>query len=230
VLTAAQLALWETSLRAEGRAMRGRKLAALGAFLDALPAGPADWHSWALALARRVVDGGEDFVIRTPLFERAVFPALLAGRGAGLPGCARWLAGLAQHLYRSPSCRTQLPAGEQTELGLLRAAVRQDENDHVSRRRLVAVLAERLRYSLHELPSGVLYGMDGATPEQCLELEQELDEFVGLVAGTNDAAAYGGLVETCRLHFPAYRDYLLNREAYTSYEDYLTRMGDGGRR
>jgi hypothetical protein len=230
VLTAAQSALWAAYFLAEGRAPRDQKLAALAAFLDALPADSADWHPWAREHARRVVDEGADFVIRMPLFERAVFPALLAGHRAGLPGCARWLADLAQHLYRSPASRAQLPEDEQTELGLLRAAVRQDASDHVSRRRLVAVLAERLRYSLHELPAGVLYGMDGATPEECLELEQELDEFVGLVAGTNDGPAYRELVATCRLHFPAYRDFLRSREAYTSFADYLTRMGDGGRR
>lgn len=223
MLTAAQSALWDTYLRAEARAPRDQKLAALASFLDALPAESADWHPWARDLARRVLDCGENFVIRTPLFERAVFPALLAGHRAGLPGCARWLAGLAQHLYRSPLCRTQLPADEQTEVELLRAAVRVDPADHDSRRRLIEHLAGRLRYSLHELPAGVLYGMDGATPDECLELELELNEFVRLVAGTNDGADYEELLRDCRYHFPAYRDYLLNREQYGSYADYLGR-------
>ncbi len=226
-----QTALWEAYLRAEGRAPREQKLTAFGTFLDALTASPAsDWHSWARDIARRVADDGENFVIRMPLFERAVLPAPFASHRAGLPGCARWLAGLAQHLYRSRACLEQLPPGEQTELGLLRTAVRQDPGDPASRRRLIKCLASLLRYSLHELPAGVLYGMDGATPDECLELERELDEFWELVVGTNDEPTCRELVEQCRLHFPAYRDFLLKREAYTSYEDYLTRAVAGGRR
>jgi hypothetical protein len=218
MLAAEQSALWDEYLRAEGRAPREQKLAALGTFLDALST-PADWHPWARDIARRVVDYGEDLVIRMPLFERAVFPALLAGHRVDQPGCARWLAGLAQHLYRSETCREQLPPEEQSELGLLRAAVRVDPTDHASRRRLIEHLAGHLRHSLHELPSGVLYGVDGATPEQCLELEQELDEFCGLVAGAN----YEELVRDCRYHFSAYREFLLNRDQYASYAEYLGR-------
>jgi hypothetical protein len=226
MLTTEQTALWQQYLQAEGRAPREQKLAALAAFLDALTGSPAaDWHPWARALAERVVDGGEDFVVRMPLFERAVFPAL----HAGLPGCARWLTGFAQHLNRSPACRSQLPADQQTELGLLLAAVRADPADHASRRRLIAAHAARLRYSLHELPSGVLYGMDGATPDECLELTRVLDEFYTLVAGTPDGPDYGELIEQCRLHFTAYRAFLLDRGESATYADYLARTGAGGR-
>jgi hypothetical protein len=158
-----------------------------------------------------------------------VFPALLAGHRAGLPGCARWLAGLAQQLYRSPACRSQLPADEQTEPGLLRAAVRVDPTDHASRRRLLDLIAGRLRYSLHELPSGVLYGMDGATPDQCLELEHELDEFCGLVAEAGDGRAYEELERDCRYHFAGYREYLLERGQYGCYAEYLARRARSGK-
>ncbi len=134
---------------------------------------------------------GDDFAIRMPLFERAVFPALLSG-------------------YHD---------------GLLRAAVRQNPNDHASRRRLVVCLAGHLRHSLHELPAGVLYGMDGATPDQCLELEGELEELCEMVAGRPD---YRELVEQCRFHFPAYRDFTQGGEVGMSYENYLKRRGAGG--
>jgi hypothetical protein len=185
----------------------------------------AGWYPWARALAERVVDGGEDFVIRMPLFERAVFPALLTGHRAGLPGCARWLAGLAQHLYRSPLCQTHLPADEQTELGLLRAGAKADPDDQLSRRRLAEVIAGRLRHSLHELPSGVLYGMDGATPDECLELEAELDEFEAVLSGAGAGQDYLGLVAVCRFHFSHYRQYLLASDRPPSYAECLARRG-----
>jgi hypothetical protein len=227
MLTPQQSALWAAYLHAEARAPRGQKLAALVAFLDALAASrDVDWHPWARDLARRVVDGGEDLVIRTPLFERAVFPALLAGHRESLPGCARWLAGLAQHLYRCPACLSQLPAGVQSEFGLLRAAVRVDPTDHVSRRRLIDHIAGRLKHSLHELPSGVLYGMDGATPDECLELQAELDEFESLL-GVGPGPDYRSLVTDCRFHFRAYRAFLLSREPYGTYAEYLARHPPG---
>ena len=114
MLTDDQRKLWEAYEAAEGRAPRAEKLRALNTFLDALVISPqADWFPWARSVAEQVVDHGLNFVIRRPLFERAVFPALLAGYQAGLPGSARWLAGLADHLLHNPQCREQLrPDGD----------------------------------------------------------------------------------------------------------------------
>src|SRR5829696_5140397 len=155
MLNEVQRDLWNAYWEAENRAPRAQKLAALDAFLNVLTTSPpAQWFPWARWLAEQVVDQGADLVIRRPLFERAVFPALLAGFRAHLPGSARWLAGLAENLGRSPECREQLPPQEWTELGLLRAAVRDDPGDRRSRLRLIDTLADRVRFSLHELPAG----------------------------------------------------------------------------
>src|SRR5208337_4685003 len=100
---------------AESRAPRAEKLLALDAFLDALVAShPTEWFSWARSIAEQVVDHGVNLVIRRPLFERAVFPALLAGYQARLPGSARWLAGLSENLWSCPGCREQLRSEEGT--------------------------------------------------------------------------------------------------------------------
>jgi hypothetical protein len=226
MLTADQRKLWEAYEAAEGRAPRAEKLRALDAFLDVLETSPpVEWYSWARSIAEGVVDHGVNLVIRRPLFERAVFPALLAGFHAGLPGSARWLAGLSQHLLHSPGCREKLPGGG-TELGLLWAAVNHDSGDRLSRIRLIEKIADRLRYSIHEVPSGVLYGMDGASPEQCQELEAELEEFCRLVAQEKLQERYAELVGACRHHFRGYRDYLLHREMYESYAAYLSQHAE----
>ncbi|HMC64976.1 MAG TPA: hypothetical protein VKI65_08545 [Gemmataceae bacterium] len=223
MLSEVQRKLWETYETAEGRALRAQKLLALDAFLDSLTASPGgDWFGWARSVAENLVDNGVDFVIRRPLFERALFPALLAGHRAQLPGCARWLAGLSDALSHCPTCRGQLPPQERTEAGLLRAAISHDPADGRSRQRLIQKIADRLRYVLHEVPTGVLYGIDGASPEQCQELEEELQEFCRLLAQEHLEERYAELTSACRLHFRAYRDYLLNRERYISYEDYLS--------
>jgi len=222
MLTEFQRKLWEAYQRAEERAPRGEKLLGLEAFVDALVVSPqAEWFSWARSIAEQVVDKGAHLVIRRPLFERAVFPALLAGFRTRLPGCARWLAGLFANVWRCPACREQLLPEETTEVGLLRAAVSHDPSDQQSRQRLIQKIADGLRYSVHEVPAGVLYGIDGASPEQCQELEEELDELCRLVGQEQLEQRYGQLIRTCRLHFRAYRDYLFNRDRYSSYEAFL---------
>lgn len=142
MLTELQQKLWEFYEQQEGIAPRAEKLLALETFLDSLAASPeTDWFPWARSLAEKVVDKGQQFVIRAPLFERAVYPALLAGHRAGLRGCARWLAGLSQHLYRCARCCKQLPPEERTEAELLRAATRHDPADRVSRQRIIEKMA-----------------------------------------------------------------------------------------
>lgn len=226
MLTEVQRELWDVYQRLESRSVRAEKLRALAAFLDCLAKSPDhEWFPWARALAEAVVDKGESFIIRMPLFERAVFPALLEGYRAGLPGCARWLAGLFDLLCRSRSSREKLPETERSAVGLLRAALRHDPTDQRSRRQLLEKLANRLRYSVHEVPAGVLYGVDGASAEQCLELEKELDEFCMLARTEGKEDCYGELIGRCRFHFRAYREYLLNWEDYRRYAEYLRQEG-----
>lgn len=226
MLTDDQSQLWEAYQVAESRAPRAEKLEALDAFLDALVTSPAaDWFPWARSIAEEVVDHGLDFVIRRPLFDRAIFPALLAGYQARLPGSARWLAGLADHWWRNPRCLKQLPP-DASELGLLREAISLDPSDQRSRLRLIQKIAYWLDFSIHEVPSGVLFGMDGASPEQCGELQEELEDFCRLVEQEGIRERYAELIRACRLHFRAYRDYLLDRENYESYAAYLSERED----
>ena len=223
MLTETQQKFWEAYQIEENRALRAKKLLALSAFLDSLiTSPPTEWYPWARSIAEQVVDNRLDFVIRRPLFERALFPALLAGYRAQLPGSARWLAGLSDQLLQCPDCRENLPPGESGELDLLRAALRHDPADRRSRLRLSEKIAVRLCYSLHELPSGVLYGMDGASPEECDELEEELVEFCELVSQEGMQNRHAELIGACRFHFRGYRDYLLQRETYSSYAEYIT--------
>jgi hypothetical protein len=229
MLTEAQRELWDVYQRVEARAVRADKLRSLTAFLDCLTKSPgSEWFPWARSLAEAVVDKGESLTIRVPLFEQAIFPALLTGYRAGLPGCARWLAGLFDLLSRSRNCLEKLPEAERSEVGLLRAALRHDPTDQRSRRRLLEKLATRLRYSVPELPAGVLYGIDGASAEQCLELEKELEEFSLLASEEGKEHHYGELIGRCRFHFRAYRDYLLIPRACLSYAQYLCQVTGNG--
>ena len=225
MLTSQQEKLWSEYEAVESCGTREAKIRALELFVEHLTQAPiTEWESWARAIAERVVDLDEDFSIHTPLFRHVVFPALLKGHHNQLPGCARWLAGLSQYLYRSPDCQSQLPDAEQYEIGLLWAAIRQDPTDRLAGQRLIDALSFQLRYSLHELPTGVLYGHNGATAEQCLELQKELQEFVDLLEQQERLFEFQELIDKCRFHFREYRAYLLRVKEFNSYSDYLNEV------
>ncbi|MCB1641559.1 MAG: hypothetical protein KDI37_07490, partial [Xanthomonadales bacterium] len=167
-------AAWSAYQAAEADRLRRARVKHLQVLIDHLLASPdTERHAWALDIAQSSVDGREATPVRLPLFRAILFPELHAGMLGSEPGCARWLAGLAPLLYRSPECREMLPRSWQTEDGLLREALRQDPSDDVSRLRLIKNIAQQLEYSLHELPTGVLYGHDGASIAQCRELQAD---------------------------------------------------------
>ena len=201
---------WEQYRRAEAFDTRAEKLRLLDVFVEELlQSPPATWRPWALAVAAQVVDGGADITVRRALFERVLFPALAAGLDEGVPGCARWLAGLETYLAHCPACRERLGPGRASPRALLRLAVATDPADGRSRDRLIRLIADGFDYALHELPTGVLYSHDGATPAECDLLAAELAEFRSLLAADGRAAAYADLVEACAFHFAAYKQYLL---------------------
>jgi hypothetical protein len=87
-------------------------------------------------------------------------------------------------------------------------------------------MRSRFEYALHELPTGVLYGHDGATIEQCGELLEELADYKRLA----DEAGLDGdhdLVSKAGFHISAYRKYLGELGRYTNYAQYLARHGNG---
>ena len=227
MLTSQQEQLWRDYQAVESRGTRDAKIQALEPFTASLSESPiVQWESWAREIARRVVDDKEDMHIRMPLFRAVVFPALLKGYRDQLPGCARWLAGLSQHLSRCSDCRNQLPEEERTETGLRWTAIRHDPTDHSSRQWLIDHLRSHLQNSLHDIPLGVLYGMDGATADQCLELEGGLQEFVELVQQQNQLDRFRSLIDDCRFHFREYRNYPLRSDAFEDYPNYLNRLAN----
>ena len=199
--------LWTEYLRAERDGLRAVAMERLAQLIDRLLREGADaWHTWALETAASVSDNGADIPVRFPLFERVLLPALADGAKRGTPGCARWLAHLDQALHQADL--SLLPQHLRTAEGLLEEAVRLDPEDHLARRRLVERRASYLGYTLHELPTGVLYGKDGATIPECQELLQLLAEFRGHVAMLDEVDGYSALIDKCTEHYHGYLDYL----------------------
>ena len=68
-----------------------------------------------------------------------------------------------------------------------------------------SLLAAWLAYSIHEWPSGVLYGKDGATASQCQEILDAVDELQAL----DREAEYADLCKDVRAKTRLYRDRLV---------------------
>jgi hypothetical protein len=209
--------LWAAYLSAERGQLRAVRQRALDEFLDALLAEPpALWKAWAKSFAREVTDDGAGWPVRVPLFRRALVPALLEGITAREPGPARWLASFDLQLLARAS--GEIPEPFRTPRGLLREALRADPHDQRARQKFVESVAPYLEYTLHELPAGVLWEQDGATPEQCEELQALLTDFDESVEKLRETHAYRDLIADCRLHF---REYLLAGQPGGSYGAYL---------
>lgn len=212
---------WASYLAAEAAGTRPAALLALNRFIGLLLARPTDeWRRWATHLAATVADGGAGTPVRFPLFGRVLLPALAEGVRRGEPGCASWLAHFEQMLA-VVGVAADLPPHLRSAVGLLNEALRVDPGDLPARRRLVARLADHLAYTLHELPAGVLFGMDGATVAECEELLATLVDFRAHAKLTGQAAEYDRLVRDCDLHYRAYRDYRSDGCPGGSYERYL---------
>ena len=108
--------------------------------------------------------------------------------------------------------------GRPGDVDLWKEAYRRDPSSDVARVKLVASTARFIQYTLHELPAGVLYGNNGATVEQCKDLETELAFFRGLLTST-ESEQFQNLVELASVHYPAYRAYLSQnqRQGYATF-------------
>jgi hypothetical protein len=218
--------LWKEYLRAEQVRVRPEMMSALDRFIDRLlQLPPAQWHPWAKEIAADVSDRGAETPVRFPLFRRVLLPALVDGVLRGEPGCARWLASFESLLLHTPEAR--LPSKLQTAAGLLAEAVRIDPTDQLARKRLVERLASYLEYTLHELPSGVLFGMNGATIEQCAELQSCVADFRAHVAALGEENRHADLIHECAFHYAAYADYLRASPVPGGYEGFLSGRATG---
>lgn len=215
---------WDAYLAEERTGVRSLALTQLESFITELLLRPAaEWHPWAIEVATEVVDSSINLPVRMPLFRSVLFPALYAELCAGSPSAARLLAGFSQLLYHSQNCRDQLKPELQSEHGLILEAVRRDPKDSRAKHRLRAILRSRFDYSLHELPTGVLYGHNGATGEQCAEMIDELADYTKLCDDIGATETDTELIEKASFHLTAYQMYLLQRDSYASYPEYLTK-------
>lgn len=113
-------------------------------------------------------------MVRHELYESVIFPVLLDGYRKKEPWSIRMLAKTAQNLYEAKFLWEQVEHA--TTLGLLKEYVKLCPNDSSARQDLLEEMTRVFRHCEHEWPSGILYGMDGATDDECLELLSAISE------------------------------------------------------
>ncbi|MGC4070166.1 MAG: hypothetical protein QM784_37010 [Polyangiaceae bacterium] len=209
--------LWRHYLELENRGDRAAMLDALAAFVGRIENAPQHTRQiWADECLQASSAPKAGFRVRAPLFQRVLFPELKARYIAGEAQAARALAQLSQELFRFREGWEAL--GWPSEVDLWKEAYRRDPSAEDARARLVTSTASFIMYTLHELPAGVLYGSNGATLEQCDDLIAELAFFRGLLTSV-EIEHFQDLIERASIHYPSYREYLLQdrKQGYAAF-------------
>lgn len=75
-----------------------------------------------------------------------------------------------------------------------------------------------IRYTLHELPSGVLYGSNGATDKECDELITETYSIQNSFELNSEQLKY---LELARWYYERYKHYLGRNRHFDDFSAYL---------
>jgi hypothetical protein len=106
--------------------------------------------------------------VRHEIYAEIIFPVLLAGSKRNDAWSLYWLAGTSQNLYRARGLHEQIRF--KGEIGPLKDAYTIDRTSIEVREALLKSLLDYFRHAGHEWPAGILWGMNGATLDQCDEI------------------------------------------------------------
>lgn len=134
-------------------------------------------------------------LLSASMVDRVLLPILSAGARSGRPNHARWLALL---ILKSPAFRASASKLEAGPRCFLQWALAQDPKDLRALEAFCKLEADGIKYSLHELPAGVLRSED----ESWSDMLQDLQEFEDLVTSNlPDREDYLELIAKARFHY-----------------------------
>lgn len=114
--------------------------------------------------------------IRYEIFKDLVYPVLKKGYLNNDLESTLWLA----KLFENVSREQDIELGDISDLYLYNKCYEIDPNNNEVRLTLLYRLVDWLKFSEHEWPQGILYGMDGATLEQCEEISSVIERIITL--------------------------------------------------
>ena len=217
-----EIALWTSYLDNETRGQRKRALAILDEFIARLStASLARRNRFAAQFCTLVVDEGIALPVRHSLGVKLLYPYLVRAYDGGSARVPWWLAHLYRQLDNSREWREWFGANSLSPWTLLEEALRRDPTNEPARQELIVEMARWLDYAIHEVPSGVLYGSNGASIDECQELLDVLDLFRELTRTSGALELYEDRIREWEFHFRGYMDYLSHRDQYTNYAHYI---------
>jgi hypothetical protein len=103
--------------------------------------------------------------IRNELFEEIIFPVLWNGYNAKDIPSMMWLVKLEQNYYQNDRIGKKM--NYKSSLKIIMECYEIDPNNSEVMEIYLEKLIERVNFSIHEWPSGVLFGMNFATKDEC---------------------------------------------------------------
>ena len=122
--------------------------------------------------------------IRHELFMNLVYPILKSGYESNNYRSTLWLGRLIQNVYQTKGVFEEL--GSLVEMDFYRKCYDIDPNNSEGNKLLVNSILSWLSHCEHEWPSAILYGMDGASIEQCKEIRDEANFAASLSQNKNE--------------------------------------------
>ena len=209
--------LWQKYVRLEDECMRESARKTLIEFCDGITTlDPRIRERWVVEVCTEVYDQNRDIKLREHVIRGVILPVLLRRSSEGDARASRWLAQM------FPIVRSTL-----VELGiyptrLKQLSLQQDPTYSLARRDLIDDYAEMFDFSIHDVPAGVLYGMNGASKPQCEELIKDLDHLEELVALEGIQQEYAERIAEWRYYFTTYLQYLKTDTPRSGYGVFLS--------
>lgn len=153
-----------------------------------------------------------------PFFEKVFFPRLEQGFQAEELDSIKLLLKYMQIVYQVERRRG---TSVYSEFALIDKGLKVCPTDRQLLETKERCLNSYLSFTIHEVPSGVLYGMNGASVTECLELLETLEEYKQLCDDIE--VDRNELIKECQFHYQHYYTYLQHLKKYQSYEEYLNK-------
>ena len=116
--------------------------------------------------------------IRNELFEEIIFPVLLNGYNNKNISLMVWLVKLSQNCYQNKKIWEKI--NYKTDLEIIKECYELDPNNTDVIDLYLELEVKWISYAIHEWPSGILIGNNGATKEECKELLREIPFLIKL--------------------------------------------------
>ena len=154
--------------------------------------------------------------VRQPVFEKLIYPVLEEGVEVGNIEAIKTMISLMQHVYIYQSRRKEW---KYDAADLISAGLHINPTDGELLNWKYDAAVRYLRYTIHEIPAGVLWDANSANESQCQELLDYTSEVEQLSRSLSKDDV--DLIADCRYYYRSYGAYLAARGSYHNFAAYL---------